>query len=242
MMQMIRLHIAQPLFVGALLAPTPDQSRYLTQVMRLKPDDYVLVFNGADGEWRCTLAEVHRKGVVLRAMDRFRDQVAPPDVRLLVATVKKSALEFAVEKATELGAAEIALVQTARTQPHHVRMDRLAAIAEESAEQTGRLDVPPVRPPRRLEDILEDWEPSRLLMFCDEAGGAPALKALAAAGDGPWAILIGPEGGFSTEERERLHSLAFSTAVSLGPRILRADTAVATALTLWQAALGDWER
>jgi len=239
---MIRLHIPQPLFAGAALAPTLDQSRYLTQVMRLKAGDPLLVFNGADGEWRCVIAEALKKGVVLRAEAQVRGQVTPPDVHLLIATVKKSALEFAVEKATELGAAQIGLVTTARTQPQHLRMDRLAAIAEESAEQTGRLDVPAVEAPRRLAEVLDGWDAGRRLMFCDETGGEPALKALAEAGGGPWAILIGPEGGFSPEERERLRALPFTTAVSLGPRVLRADTAATTALTLWQAALGDWER
>ena len=239
---MIRLHIPQPLSAGAALAPTLDQSRYLTQVMRLKAGDPLLVFNGSDGEWRCVIAEVLKKGVVLRAEEKVREQVRPPDVHLLIATVKKSALEFAVEKATELGAARIGLVTTARTQPQHVRIDRLEAIAEESAEQTGRLDVPAVTAPRKLTEVLDGWDPSRRLMFCDETGGAPALKALAEAGGGPWAILIGPEGGFSPEERERLRALPFTTAVSLGPRVLRADTAATTALTLWQAAVGDWER
>lgn len=239
---MIRLHIPQPLSAGAALAPTLDQSRYLTQVMRLKTGDPLLVFNGGDGEWRCVIAEALKKGVVLRAEERVREQITPPDVHLLIATVKKSALEFAVEKATELGAARICLVNTARTQPQHVRMDRLAAIAEESAEQTGRLDVPGVEAPRKLAEVLDAWDAGRRLMFCDETGGAPALTALAEAGGGPWAILIGPEGGFSPEERERLRALPFTTAVSLGPRVLRADTAATTALTLWQAAVGDWER
>jgi 16S rRNA (uracil1498-N3)-methyltransferase len=194
---MIRLHIPQPLSAGAALAPTLDQSRYLTQVMRLKAGDPLLVFNGADGEWRCVVGEVLKKGVVLRAEEKVRGQVTPPDVHLLIATVKKSALEFAVEKATELGAARIGLATTARTQPQHVRMDRLEAIAEESAEQTGRLDVPKVEAPRKLGELLDGWNPSRRLMFCDETGGAPALKALAEAGGDSWAILIGPEGGFS---------------------------------------------
>jgi 16S rRNA (uracil1498-N3)-methyltransferase len=238
----IRLYVPQPLSAGAALAPTLEQSRYLTQVMRLKAGDPLLVFNGTDGEWRCVVGEVLKKGVVLRAGERVREQVTPPDVHLLIAPVKKSALEFAVEKATELGAARIGLVTTARTQPQHLRMDRLAAIAEESAEQTGRLDVPAVEGPRKLAEVLDGWDGGRRLMFCDETGGEPALKALAGAGEGPWAILIGPEGGFSPEERERLRSLPFTTAVSLGPRVLRADTAAATALTLWQAAVGDWER
>ena len=239
---MIRLHIPQPLSAGVTLAPTLDQSRYLTQVMRLKAGDDLAVFNGVDGEWRCSIAEVLKKGVVLKAEERLSEQVSPPDVHLLIAVVKKSALEFAVEKATELGAARIRLVQTARTQPQHLRLDRLDAIAEESAEQTGRMDVPTVDDPVKLDALLDGWDPPRRLMFCDETGGAPAIAALQAAGAGPWAILIGPEGGFTPEEGERLRALPCATAVSLGPRILRADTAATTALTLWQAAIGDWDR
>lgn len=239
---MIRLHIPQPLAAGATLAPSLDQSRYLTQVMRLTAGDDLLVFNGRDGEWRCTVAEVLKKGAVLRAEEQVRDQITPPDVHLLIAVVKKSALEFAVEKATELGAARIRLVATARTQPQHLRLDRLDAIAEESAEQTGRLDVPPVDAPVKLDALLDGWDASRRLMFCDETGGAPAIPALRAAGEGPWAVLIGPEGGFTPEEGARLRALPFAAAVSLGPRVLRADTAATTALTLWQAAIGDWER
>lgn len=239
---MIRLHIPQPLAPGAALVPTLDQSRYLTQVMRLKTGDDLLVFNGRDGEWRCTIAEMLKKGAVLRAEEQVRDQITPPDVHLLIAAVKKSALEFAVEKATELGAARIRLTTTARTQPQHLRLDRLDAIAEESAEQAGRLDVPPVDAPAKLDALLDGWDASRRLMFCDETGGAPAIPALRAAGEGPWAVLIGPEGGFTPEEGARLRALPFAVAVSLGPRVLRADTAATTALTLWQAAIGDWER
>ncbi len=239
---MIRLHVPQPLSVGAAVLPTLDQSRYLTQVMRLKAGDALLVFNGVDGEWRCSIAEVLKKGVVLKAEEQVRAQTTVPDVHLLIAVVKKAALEFAVEKATELGAARISLVATRRTQGDRVRMDRLEAIAVESAEQTGRLDVPAIDLPVKLEALLDGWDGSRRLMFCDESGGAPATAALAAAGGGPWAILIGPEGGFAPEERERLRALPSTTAVSLGPRVLRADTAATAALTLWQAAVGDWER
>lgn len=243
---MIRLHVPTALAPDAAVAPTLDQSRYLTQVMRLKIGDSLLVFNGRDGEWRCVITEVLKKGVLLKAEQLVRPQTSGPDVHLLIAVVKKSALEFAVEKSTELGVRRIGLVTTRRTQTEHVRLDRLDAIAIESAEQTGRLDVPEVDPPQKLDAILDAWDAGadsgRRLMFCDETGGAPAVAALQSAGQGPWAILIGPEGGFSPEERERLRALPFTTAVSLGPRILRADTAAATALTLWQAAIGDWDR
>jgi 16S rRNA (uracil1498-N3)-methyltransferase len=239
---MIRLHVPQPLSPDAAVAPTLDQSRYLTQVMRLRIGDGLLVFNGVDGEWRCVIAEVLKKGVVLRAEEQVRPQSTGPDLELLISVVKKSALEFAVEKAVELGVRRIRLVVSHRTQTQHVRMDRLDAIAIEAAEQTGRVDVPMVDEPVKLADLLEGWEDGRRLMFCDETGGAPAMTALQAAGQDPWAILIGPEGGFSPEERDRLRALPFTTAVSLGPRILRADTAAVAALTLWQAAVGDWER
>jgi len=239
---MIRLHVATDLAADLTVAASLDQSRYLTQVMRLKLGDDLLVFNGRDGEWRCTLTEILKKGVVLRARERVRAQGTAPDLQLLLAVVKKSALEFAVEKATELGVGRVRLVVTQRTQTQHVRLDRLDAIVIEAAEQTGRIDVPPVDEPARLDAVLDGWDPARRLMFCDETGGAPATAALQAAGAGPWAILIGPEGGFSPQERERLRALPFTTAVSLGPRILRADTAAIAALTLWQAAVGDWER
>ena len=141
---MIRLHIPQPLSPGAALAPTLDQSRYLTQVMRLKAGDAIRVFNGRDGEWRCTLAEVLKKGVILRADEQARPQVESPDVELLMSVVKKAPLEFAVEKATELGVRRIRLVRSRRATAEHLRLDRLDAIAEECAELCGRLYVPPV--------------------------------------------------------------------------------------------------
>jgi len=239
---MIRLHVTSPLAAAAPVAPTLDQSRYLTQVMRLKAGDDLLVFNGRDGEWRCTVAEVLKKGVILRAEEQVRPQTFGPDLELIVAVVKKARVETIVEKAAELGARRVRLVLTKRTNADRIRLDRLDAIAEEAAEQTGRMDVPAVGDPIKLDALLDGWETGRRLMFCDETGGAPAVSSLRDAGEGPWSILIGPEGGFSPEEGERLRSLPFTTAVSLGPRILRADTAAIAAMTLWQAAVGDWER
>jgi len=239
---MIRLHVTTDLSPDAAVAPTPDQSRYLTGVMRLKQGDDLLVFNGRDGEWRASIAEYLKRGVVLKCEQQVRPQTTGPDLELIVALVKKARIETIVEKAAELGAARVRLSITRRTNVEHVRLDRLDAIAIEAAEQTGRLDVPVVEDPQKLDAILDGWDASRRLMFCDETGGAPAIPALTAAGAGAWAILIGPEGGFSPEERDRLRSLPFTVAVSLGPRILRADTAAIAAMTLWQAAVGDWER
>ena len=239
---MIRLHVPQPLSAGAAVAPTLDQSRYLTQVMRLKSGDDLLVFNGQDGEWRCTIAEVLKKGAILKAQEQVRPQTFGPDLELIVAVVKKARVETIVEKAAELGARRVRLTLTQRTNTDRIRLDRLDAIAEEAAEQTGRLDVPVIDDPMKLSDILDGWQDGRRLMFCDETGGAPVAQALAALPSARWAILIGPEGGFSPEERERLRALPFTAAVSLGPRILRADTAAIAAMTLWQSAAGDWDR
>jgi 16S rRNA (uracil1498-N3)-methyltransferase len=239
---MIRLHVQGDLQATAPVAPTLDQSRYLTQVMRLKVGDELLVFNGRDGEWRASVAEVLKKGVILRVEELVRGQTYGPDLELIVAVVKKARVETIVEKAAELGARRVRLVLTKRTNADRIRLDRLDAIAEEAAEQTGRMDVPAIDDPVKLDALLDGWEAGHRLMFCDETGGAPAISALQGAGEGPWSILIGPEGGFSPEEGERLRSLPFTTAVSLGPRILRADTAAIAAMTLWQAAVGDWER
>lgn len=239
---MIRLHVTSDLAPGAAVAPTLDQSRYLTQVMRLQTGDALLVFNGRDGEWRAEVAEVLKKGVILRAGEQTRPQIFGPDLELIVAVVKKARVETIVEKAAELGARRVRLVLTQRTNADRLRLDRLDAIAEEAAEQTGRLDVPLIDDPVKLETLLDAWPDGRRLMFCDETGGAPAIRTLVQAGSGPWSILIGPEGGFSPEEGDRLRALPYATAVSLGPRILRADTAAITAMSLWQAAVGDWER
>ena len=252
---MIRLHLPDDLRSGETLRPSPDQARYLTTVMRLGAGEAILVFNGRDGEWRAVLSEVGKKGCLLRLEAQTRPQATPPDLDLVVALVKRARLETIVEKAAELGARRVRLVITARTNADHTNVGRLQAIATEAAEQTGRLDVPQVCAPEKLEPLLAAWEPGRTLIYCDEAGddpdapwggergrAAPLLQALSHAGAGgaPAAVLIGPEGGFSPAERERLRGLAAVIPVGLGPRILRADTAAIAALTLWQAARGDW--
>lgn len=236
---MIRLFVTDALAADAQLAPSADQARYLTTVMRLSVGDELLLFNGRDGEWRARVAEVGKRGCLLEVAGQTRPQAVGPDLDLVVALVKRNRLETIVEKAAELGARRVQLVITRRTNADHTNVGRLQAIATEAAEQTGRLDVPQVLEPVKLEKLLDGWSPERRLMFCDEGGEAkPALGALD--GEGPWAVLIGPEGGFSPEERDHLRELPFVTPVSLGPRILRADTAAISALTLWQAKLGDW--
>ena len=242
---MIRLFVPHPLKAGAGVAPTIDQSRYLTAVMRLSVGDEILVFNGQDGEWRCSLAEAGKRGCLLKAEEQTRPQTFGPDLDLVIAMVKRGRVETIVEKAAELGARRVRLTQTRRTNVDFLKLGRLDAIAIEAAEQTGRLDVPAVDDPQKLDKVLDAWDPARTLIFCDEGGDArPLIEAAAPRerGDapGPAAILIGPEGGFAPEERERLRSLPFVIPVTLGPRILRADTAAIAAMTLWQAAAGDW--
>ncbi|MBL8772485.1 MAG: 16S rRNA (uracil(1498)-N(3))-methyltransferase [Phenylobacterium sp.] len=236
---MIRLFVPHDLSTGARLDLDEGQSRYLAAVMRQAPGDAVAVFNGRDGEWRAVVASVTKRGVSLDVDALARPQAEGPDLDLVVALVKRARLETIVEKAAELGARRVRPVITERTQADHTRVDRLQAIAVEASEQTGRLDVPQVLEPVRLERMLADWEAGRRLLFCDEAGEArPVLQAVD--GAGAWAILIGPEGGFSPRERAVLRALPFATPAGLGPRILRADTAAISALTLWQAAVGDW--
>ena len=236
---MIRLFVPHDLAPGAGLDLDEGQSRYLAAVMRKAVGDEVAVFNGRDGEWRATVASVGKRAVRLTALSQNRPQHVGPDLDLIVALVKRARLETIVEKAAELGARRVRPVVTERTNADHTRVDRLQAIATEASEQTGRLDVPEICEPVKLEKLLAAWEPERRLLFCDEAGDAKPVLA-AGLGDGPWAILIGPEGGFSPKERDHLRSLPYATPATLGPRILRADTAAISALTLWQAAAGDW--
>lgn len=238
---MIRLFVPHDLAAGAELALDPDQSRYLVAVMRRAVGDEILAFNGRDGEWRAVLSVVGKRGAALRVLAQERPQVPGPDLDLVVALVKRTRLETIVEKAAELGARRVRPVITERTNADHTKLPRLRAIAVEASEQTGRLDAPEILEPVKLDRLIDGWTPERRLVFCDEAGDArPMLEALSGQAAGPWAVLIGPEGGFSPAERDRLRALDFTTPVSLGPRILRADTAAISALTLWQAALGDW--
>ncbi|HEV2533703.1 16S rRNA (uracil(1498)-N(3))-methyltransferase [Phenylobacterium sp.] len=238
---MIRLFIANDLAAGAQVPLDAGQSRYLAAVMRLAVGDELLLFNGRDGEWRAAVASVGKRAVNLGVATLVRPQACGPDLELIVALVKRARLETIVEKAAELGAARVRLVITERTNADHARVERLQAIATEAAEQTGRLDVPEIVEPVKLERLIADWPAGRRLLFCDEAGDAlPVLPALAGQPNGPWSVLIGPEGGFSPKERQVLRDLPFAVPATLGPRILRADTAAISALTLWQAALGDW--
>jgi 16S rRNA (uracil1498-N3)-methyltransferase len=237
----IRLYVEAPFSEGGAIDTGPEQTHYLAHVMRARTGDAVQLFNGRDGEWRAVVADVSRRKVWLRLEAQARPQATGPDLDLIVAVVKRPRLETIIEKAAELGARRIQPVTTERTNAGHANGARLRAIAIEAAEQTGRLDVPEILPEARLVDVLAAWPSERRLMFCDEAGeAAPVREGLAGHSAGPWAILIGPEGGFSPAERAAARAILSATPVNLGPRILRADTAAIAALTLWQASLGDW--
>ncbi len=215
-----------------------DHAHYLFNVLRLSVGQRVAVFDGQNGEWQAEIVTSGKRGGTLRCLTQSAPQRMPPDLWLLFAPIKKARTDFIVEKATELGAARILPVQTDFTNSERIRQDRLQAHAVEAAEQCGGTYVPQVADLQPLSRLLDGWDTSRALIFADETLRDTPAPALPPA---PAAIVIGPEGGFSASERDRLRSMAGVTPVSLGPRILRADTAAVAALTLWQAAQGDWE-
>lgn len=238
-MARIRLFIDHPLVAGQPVPLDPAQAHYLSGVMRLRAGDVVTIFNGRDGAWSANLLEAGKRGGSLMPDAQAGPQRNPPDLWLLFAPIKKARTDFIVEKAAEMGAARILPVQTDHTNSERIRQDRLQAHAVEAAEQCGGTFVPEVADLAPLSRLLDGWDGTRRILWADEARVGPAAT-LAELPPGPWAILIGPEGGFSAAERAHLGRLPFVTPVSLGPRILRADTAAVAALALWQAALGDW--
>jgi len=235
----IRLYVEHPLGRGQSVPLTREQAHYLFGVMRLSVDGPVALFNGQDGEWLAEVAEAGKRGGVLTCVAQTKPLQLPPDLWFLFAPIKKARTDFIVEKAAEMGAARIMPVQTEFTNSERVHQERLQAHAVEAAEQCGGTYVPEVLDLQRLDRVLDSWPEDRQLMFCNEAEVGSALR-LAESDASQWAILIGPEGGFSDRERVRLTGLPFAHVVSLGPRILRADTAAVAALTMWQQALGDW--
>ncbi len=235
----IRLYVDEPLGQGQAVPLSREHAHYLFGVMRQQIGARVALFNGRDGEWSAEVVEAGKRGGLLVCMEQTAPLHMPPDLWLLFAPIKKARTDFIVEKAAEMGARRIVPVQTEFTNSERIRQDRLQAHAVEAAEQCGGTFVPEVADLVKLDRLLSDWDPERQLMFCDEAE-VGAAKTLASAKPGPWAILIGPEGGFSDAERTRLQGLSFAHVVSLGPRILRADTAAVAAMTVWQQILGDW--
>ena len=240
----VRLYVEHPLGAGQSVPLTGDQAHYLFAVMRMTVGAELRVFNGREGEWSARIADAGRRAGRLVCLHQTRPLRLPPDLWLLFAPLKKARTDFVVEKATELGVARICPVRTDFTAAERVRVDRLRAHAVEATEQCGGTAVPVVEDLVPLSTVLADWSADRILFWADEAVAEDASAGKTAFGwsgpPGPAAILIGPEGGFSAAERDRLSRMAHLRRAGLGPRVLRADTAAVAAITLWQAALGDW--
>lgn len=236
-----RLFVESPLGADALAACSDQQAHYLGNVMRLKAGDAVLAFNGLDGEWLARIEAIRRNDCTLRVQEQQRAQTGGPDIHYLFAPIKKARLDYMVQKATELGVSALRPVITRRTIAERVKIERMRANTIEAAEQCGVLRVPDVHEPVKLEAALNSWPEDRALIFADEGAGiASPLEALQEVARGPAALLIGPEGGFDDGERQMLRALPFVHAISLGPRVMRADTAAIAALALMNAVLGDW--
>ncbi|MCE7029042.1 16S rRNA (uracil(1498)-N(3))-methyltransferase [Jiella avicenniae] len=235
------------LFVGADLAENgtvpldPSQANYLLSVMRLADGETVLAFNGRDGEWRCRIARTAKKKADLVAEERVRAPTPAPTLAYLFAPLKHARLDYMVQKAVEMGAGILQPVMTQHVQASRVNVERMRANAVEAAEQCGILSIPECLEPLKFDAALQAYLPRGPLIFCDEREDAESpVETLGKLPKGPLSLLIGPEGGFSTEERARLMAEAGVTAISLGPRILRADTAAVAALAVVQACVGDW--
>jgi 16S rRNA (uracil1498-N3)-methyltransferase len=242
--RMPRLHVSTPLAEGASLELSPEQANYLVNVLRLGPGARVLLFNGRDGEFAASLAAVVRKSVTLGVAARTRPQETAPAVDFLFAPLKHARLDYMAQKAVEMGAGRLRPIVTRRTQVARLNLERLRANAIEACEQCGAIWTPAILPLEPLERALAQWPAERLLVFCDE--DAPQANPLAALGEATAhecvGLLIGPEGGFDERERAAILSVPRLARLSLGPRILRADTAAVAALALIQATLGDWPK
>jgi 16S rRNA (uracil1498-N3)-methyltransferase len=237
-----RLFVKSKLAAGAELALAQDQVHYLANVLRLKQGDRLLLFNGTDGEWCAELSTIGKKRSEVRIEHQTRPQEEGPELHYLFAPLKRARLDYMAQKATELGASVLRPVITRHTTAERVKTHRLLANAIEAAEQCGILRVPEVMEPEKLAKLLDAWDAARLLIFADEAAPhASPLEALKTRVPGPLAVLVGPEGGFDREERASLLAKPFVLPISLGPRLMRADTAAIAALALVNAALGDWQ-
>jgi 16S rRNA (uracil1498-N3)-methyltransferase len=232
-----RLYIDQPLSAGLGLVIDGGQAHYLGSVMRLKAGDSIALFDDVSGEWRALIETVGKRAISVRVEEKTREREAVPDLWLLAAPIKKGRIDWIAEKACELGVARLQPVITRRTIVDRLNLDRLRAHMIEAAEQCERTALPRLDEPVKLPAVLKDWPADRTLIFADEEGGVSMADV---ARPGPAAILIGPEGGFTAEERAAIKALPQAVGVSLGPRILRADTAMAAAISVWMALAGDW--
>ncbi len=242
-----RLFVEAGLGAGAETPLDEAQAHYLRHVMRRADGAPLSLFNGRDGEWAATLSLRGKKAAVAQVGAQTRTQAPEPDLWLCFAPVKRARIDYIAEKATELGVSVLQPIVTQHTAVERVNVERLRANAVEAAEQTERLTVPEVRAPVDLTRLLREWPSGRRLLMCDETGGGPPIADVLSGLDGsartaPWAIIIGPEGGFASAELTALRRIKDVTAVGLGPRILRADTAALAALAVWQALVGDWRQ
>ncbi len=240
-----RLYTITPLALAQPAALSPNQAHYLGRVMRLAVGDKVRVFNGDNGEWLAEIEQISKRGCIVRNIELLRQPQVLANIDYLFAPLKTARLDYLAQKATEMGAACLRPVITEFTQVRRLKMERLIANTIEAAEQCNLVAVPEVKEPEKLDRILDAWTagdaPTRQLIFCDEAAASNApLETVKQFAGQPIALLIGPEGGFSKTERDRLLSLPFVTPISLGPRIMRADTAAVAAMTVLQATIGDW--
>ena len=238
-MNKIRLFVDHTLGEAQSVPLNKDQAHYIFSVMRKSIGETILIFDGNNGEWEASIEEISKKSGVLLCIKQTKPQIMPPDLWLFFSPLKKVRTDFIVEKATELGVAKIIPVQTEHTNADRVNLSRLSAHAIEAAEQCGGTYIPKIEELQKINEVLENFPLDRRLLFCDEKLQASEVN-LENLKKGKWAILVGPEGGFSEIERKYLKGLKFTFSISLGPRILRADTAAVTAISLWQNYLGDW--
>ena len=236
-----RLFVDEPLREGAVLDLDGAPANYLANVLRLQPGAQVKLFDDRTGEWLAQITQAGKRRVTLAVTRHLREREPAPDVWLVFAPIKKGPIDWLVEKATELGAGRLVPVVTQRTVVDRLNLQRLRANIVEAAEQCERTALPALAEPVKLAALLRDWPADRTLFFADENGGEPFAPA-AAAHSGPAAILVGPEGGFTPDEAAAIRALPQARAVSLGPRILRAETAAAAALSVWMSAAGDWAK
>ncbi|GMM94068.1 16S rRNA (uracil(1498)-N(3))-methyltransferase [Qipengyuania sp. MTN3-11] len=236
-----RLFVSQPIAANSPVSVEGNQAHYLSRVMRAGPGDAVILCDDATGEWAARVTEVGKRAVTLEPTERLREREAVPDFQLCPALLKKDRFDLILEKATELGVARISPVIARRSVADKLNPERARTIATEAAEQCARTALPRIDAPTPLGGLLRDWPEERVLFFADELGGAPAAEAFAAH-PGPAALLTGPEGGFDDAEREAVRALPQARAISLGPRILRGETAAIAASALWMALAGDWNK
>lgn len=236
-----RLFVSEPLSAGASVVIEGNQAHYLGKVMRVSEGDAVVLCDNVTGEWLATVASVGKREVTLSVMRLMREREDVPDFTLCAALLKKDRFDMVLEKATELGVAQIQPVLTRRCVADKLNIERARAVVTEAAEQCARTALPEVAEPVKLEALLRGWPDNRTLFFADENGGEPAAKAFAA-NPGPSALLVGPEGGFDDTERAAVRALPRARAISLGPRILRSETAAIAALAVWMAVAGDWHK